>query len=155
MTGRRVALPLLAIALLLVACSGRGGERGATPSGAATGSLTAGPSTSAFCRDLGRLDTVLRDVRSLDDRTAGIPAYRSGSTRLDEIYRRVRDVAPAGFDLAPMEYANGRFGQLARELPTGLPGAQARADVILILESYKAAVYDALVRGCGASSVVP
>lgn len=153
---------LLAVALL--ATSGCSGGPSADISGTAairgssSSTISSGPPTqsaSPFCRNLERLDREVRAVRSFDDATASVAAYRDRVGRLDARSRRVRDTAPSGFDLAALEYANGRFAELVRQLPLDLSGAEARADVVLILEAYRAAVYDALVTRCGVSSVAP
>jgi hypothetical protein len=95
------------------------------------------------------LDDRLRTVRSYGDDTASVERYAAGVAALDLAFRRMRDIAPPGSDIAPIEYANGRFGQLVREMPPDLDGAQARARVALILESYNTAMYEALVDECG------
>ena len=68
-------------------------------------------------------------------------------------YRAMRDLAPTELDLEPIEYANGRFGEIVRAMSPELDGASARAQVARILESYNAALFATLVAGCGPESV--
>jgi hypothetical protein len=67
----------------------------------------------------------------------------------------MRDAAPEGIDLAPIEYANGRFGEIVRGLAPDLNGPLARAAVAINLESYNAALFQTLVAECGPESVEP
>ena len=154
-----VGVLALVLALVLAGCSG-GAEN------TASGSSTSSPSPSAsaispsptpahtpFCRNLLRLDARLRSVRSYEDANASLGRYQKDAVALDLLYRKVRDTAPADLDLAPIEFANGRFGEIVRGFPPDLPGALARAQVAINLESYATAVYAALVKGCGPGAV--
>lgn len=148
---RRTALWVLALAILAAACSsGPGGTRAATPS---TAPLRSSPPPTPFCRRLTTLDARLRAVRSLSDTTASVARYAESAVGLDLAFRRMRAAAPQGFDIAPVEYANGRFGEIVRGMPPDLDGPTARSQVALILESYNAALYGALVKRCGPGSV--
>ena len=165
---RRAPVGALALVLALVlatGCSG-GPEQTAPNASGASGASTSSPSPGAsatspsptpahapFCRNLLRLDDRLRLVRSYEDANASVGRYQKDAVALDLLYRKVRDTAPADLDLAPIEYANGRFGEIVRGFPPDLPGALARAQVAINLESYATAVYTALVKGCGPGAV--
>lgn len=147
MAGRSIALVTL-LALFPASCS----------SGAEVDVATTSPPpptavADAFCRKLGDLDTLLRTVRSYSDETASVARYVEDIAKLDIAYRAMRDLARAGSDLEPIEYANGRFGEIVRAMPEDLDGASARAQVARILESYNAALFAALVSECGPESV--
>ena len=157
----------LAVALAVAlagGCSGGSERADQTASSVSTDSLA--PSTSTMspspsptpadtqsCRDLLRLDARLRLVRSYEDANASVSAYQKDAVALDLLYRKVRGTAPADLDLAPIEYANGRFGEIVRGFPPDLPGALARAQIAINLESYATAVYAALVKECGPGAV--
>jgi hypothetical protein len=142
---RLVAAAAVVATLVSTACSGA-----AETHPTASASSDATPSASrVFCRRLGVLDDRVRAVRSYTDDTAAVEAYVRSVVVLDLAFRKMRDVAPPGFDTAPIEYANGRFGELVRAMPPDLTGPEARARVALILNSYDAAMYAALVGECG------
>lgn len=149
-----LAVPL-AVAVLAAACSpSTGGSRESsvsTPPGASSSPARLSP----FCRRLVRLDDRLRRVRALDETTATVARYTAGVATLDLAFRSMRDLAPAVFDIAPIEYANGQFGEIVRGMPPGLDPAEARAQVALVLEAYAAATYQALIKECGPGSVAP
>lgn len=152
---RGILAALLAVTLLAAACSSStDGSRERSVS-----TPTTAPSSPArlspFCRRLVRLDDRLRRVRALDDTTATVARYSAGVAALDLAFRSMRDLAPADFDIAPIEYANGQFGEVVRAMPPGLDPAEARARVALVLEAYAAATYQALVKECGPESVAP
>jgi hypothetical protein len=65
----------------------------------------------------------------------------------------MRDLAPESLDLSPIEYANGRFGQIVRAMPPDLAPKFARAQIAIQLESYATAIYQMLVAECGPASV--
>lgn len=164
---RRTPAAALAVALAVAlagGCSGGSERAGQTASSESTDSPA--PSTPAmspspsptpadtpFCRNLLRLDARLRLVRSYEDSNASVSAYQKDAVALDLLYRKVRRAAPAGLDLGPIEYANGRFGEIVRGFPPDLSGALARAQIAINLESYATAVYAALVKGCGPGAV--
>lgn len=163
---RRTPAAALGVALAVALAGGcSSGERAdQTASSESTGSpapstSTMSPSSSPtpadtpFCRNLLRLDARLRLVRSYEDANASVSAYQKDAVALDLLYRKVRRTAPADLDLAPVEYANGRFGEIVRGFPPDLPGALARAQVAINLESYGTAVYAALVKECGPGAV--
>ena len=147
------------LALTLAGCSGRAENTASSSSksspspGASATSPSPTPAHTPFCRNLLRLDARLRLVRSYEDANASVGRYQKDAVALDLLYRKVRDTAPADLDLAPIEYANGRFGEIVRGFPPDLPGALARAQVAINLESYATAVYTALVKGCGPGAV--
>src|SRR3990170_2677646 len=146
---RRTAAAI-ALTLVLAGCvsSGTGGDGSPSPP------VTPSPSaTSRFCARLGALDDRLREVRSWTDDTASVERYTDAIAKLDVTFRRMRDAAPEGLDLSPIEYANGRFGELVRAMPPDLEPALTRARVAINLESYNAAVFQTLVAECGPESV--
>jgi hypothetical protein len=149
---RRLAPALVVFALALVACTSGNGD-GGTP-GSPSASPSPSPSaTSRFCSRLQTLDAKLRVVRSWTDRTASVERYTRAIATLDVAFRRMRDLAPEGLDLSPIEYANGRFGEIVRAMPPGLAPKFARAQVAIQLESYATAIYQMLVAECGPESV--
>jgi hypothetical protein len=150
---RALALLLVPLALVEAACASDRPEPSASAPTSSTPSATA--ATTTFCRRLHVLDDTLREVRGLGDATASVGAYADAAVRLDLAFRRMRDTAPTGTDLAPIEYANGRFGVLVREMPPDLSGPLARARVAIVLESYNAAMMQALVDACGPESLAP
>ena len=147
---RRRALALTSVLLvLLTACASNDGV--AEPTTPSPSRST--PVGGAFCRKLEALDARLRAVRSYSDETASVKRYTRDVAALDVAYRAMRERAPADLDLEPIEYANGRFGEIVRAMPRDLEGASARAQVARILESYNAAMFATLVAECGAASV--
>lgn len=151
---RRLAPVLVVFALALVACSSdrADGDRSGAPSPSPSPSPSA---TSRFCTRLETLDAKLRVVRSWTDRTASVGRYTDAIATLDVAFRRMRDLAPEGLDLSPIEYANGRFGEIVRAMPPGLEPKFARAQIAIQLESYASAIYQMLVAECGPESVGP
>ena len=92
-------------------------------------------------------------MRSWGDDTASVKRYTDAIATLDVTFRGMRGAAPEGLDLSPIEYANGRFGELVRAMPPDLEPALTRARVAINLESYNAAVFQTLVAECGPESV--
>lgn len=147
------------IVLLVSACSPRGDSetptrattREPTPSSPPPASSPASSpeATSPFCRRLLDLDARLRVVRSYDDRTASVDRYRADVAALDRLYRRVEATAPGDADLAPLTFANGRFGEIVRAMPPDLSGVEARVQVALIIEAYNAGLVEILLDSCG------
>jgi hypothetical protein len=147
MVARAVVLVSI-LALLPASCSSGGRvDVETTTSPSPTGAA------SSFCRKLTALDARLRAVRSYSDETASVARYVEDVATLDLAYRAMRDLAPTELDLEPIEYANGRFGEIVRAMSPELDGASARAQVARILESYNAALFATLVAGCGPESV--
>lgn len=149
-----LAVPL-AVAVLAGACSSSADGSRESSVSTPPGGSSSPARLSPFCRRLVRLDDRLRRVRALDDTTATVAQYTAGVAALDLAFRSMRDLAPTDFDIAPIEYANGRFGEIVRAMPPGLDAAEARAQVALVLEAYAAATYQALVKECGPESVAP
>ena len=151
---RRLLAPAsvaLVLALALGACASGNGDEG--PAGSPSPSPSPSPSaTSRFCARLETLDARLRVVRSRTDETASVERYTRAIATLDVAFRRMRDVAPEGLDISPIEYANGRFGEIVRAMPPDLEPRFARAQVAIQLESYATAIYQTLVAGCGPAS---
>jgi hypothetical protein len=163
---RRTPAAALAVALAVALAGGCSGGERADQTASSVSTDSPAPSTSTmspspsptpadtpFCRNLLRLDARLRLVRSYEDANASVSAYQKDAVALDLLYRKVRRTAPADLDLAPIEYANGRFGEIVRGFPPDLPGALARAQAAINLESYATAVYAALVKECGPGAV--
>lgn len=143
------AAALLAGVFLLAACASEPAET----EGAVTTTSVSPAAPSAFCIRLHALDDELRVVRSYGDDAASVKRYTRAITTLDVAFRAVRARAPEDLDLAPIEYANGRFGEIVRAMPPDLGGPSARAAVAINLESYNTAVFQALVAACGSESV--
>lgn len=143
----RSVLLLALLGLVLGACSK--GETAAPTASA----RSAGASVRPFCHRLQLLDEQLRLVRSIGDAQASVAGYVEGSASLDRDFRRAQEVAPRGVDLAPIEYANGRLDEIVRAMSPDLPGADARAQVALILAAYDDAMLKTLLSACGPSSV--
>ncbi|GBC86620.1 hypothetical protein HRbin12_00617 [bacterium HR12] len=139
------AAALVGLLASAVAC-----DRAERP-GPAPGEERASTGSPAFCRRLRALDDLVREVRSWMEPT--VARYAAAVERLDRAYRRARAVAPEEVDLAPIEYANGRFGEIVRGLAPDLDPASVRAALALNLEGYAAALYRALVDVCGPASV--
>ena len=148
---RHGALAALLLPVLAGCASGDADVRGSpSPSVWPSPSPSA---TSRFCKRLGSLDAKLRVVRSYGDDTASVERYVDAIATLDVAFRRMRDTAPEGLDLSPIEYVNGRFGEIVRSMPPDLEPALARAQVAINLESYNTAVFQTLVAECGPESV--
>ncbi|OFW79196.1 MAG: hypothetical protein A2Z48_03870 [Actinobacteria bacterium RBG_19FT_COMBO_70_19] len=139
-----------ALALVLAGCAAGDAEGKGSPSTPVSPSPSA---SSRFCVRLGALDDRLREVRSWGDDTASVKRYTDAIATLDVTFRGMRGAAPEGLDLSPIEYANGRFGELVRAMPPDLEPALTRARVAINLESYNAAVFQTLVAECGPESV--
>lgn len=149
---RHLAPALVVFALALAACTS--GDGGGGTSHSPSPSPSPSPSAiSRFCTRLEALDAELRVVRSWTDQTASVERYTRAIATLDVAFRRMRDLAPAGLDLSPIEYANGRFGEIVRAMPLGLEPRFARARIAIQLESYTTAIYQMLVAECGPESV--
>ena len=148
MIGRSAVATSLALVLAGCAVGDAGGN--GSPSTPVSPSSSA---SSRFCVRLGALDDRLREVRSWGDDTASVKRYTDAIATLDVTFRGMRGAAPEGLDLSPIEYANGRFGELVRAMPPDLEPALTRARVAINLESYNAAVFQTLVAECGPESV--
>lgn len=148
---RRLAPAFVVLLFSLAACTS--GEADGGRSGSPSPSPSPSPSaTSRFCTRLETLDAKLRVVRSWTDRTASVERYTQAIATLDVAFRRMREHAPEGLDLSPIEYANGRFGEIVRAMPPGLEPKFARAQIAIQLESYASAIYQMLVAECGPES---
>lgn len=148
----RLAPALVLAVFTLAACTS--GEADGGRSGSPPPSPSPSPSaTSRFCTRLETLDAKLRAVRSWTDQTASVGRYTHAIATLDVAFRRMRELAPEGLDLSPIEYANGRFGEIVRAMPPDLEAKFARAQIAIQLESYATAIYQMLVAECGPESV--
>jgi len=142
---------VLALVVAIGACTSSGTGAPRSPTSVTSPSAE----TSTFCRRLLALDERLREVRSWSDDTASVRRYTDAIAVLDVAFRKMREEAAEGVDLAPIEYANGRFGEIVRAMAPDLDGPTARAAVAINLESYNAAIAQTLVAECGPESVEP